>query len=125
MRFGHESSNLILCCLIQLHVTGFSFHVNKFKIVIDEELKVRYGINFRNNLVLILTRLILRKRIKGSELNGPNLLLELRYFSCYHQTFQLDGKNLLWQKRPTKELEGLEHSNFFTIHKSAELFHQT
>ena len=90
-------------------MTGFSFHVNKFKIVIDEELKVRYGINFRNNLVLILTRLILRKtllrkRKKGSELNGPNLLLELGYFSCCHQTFQLDGKNLLWQKRPTKEI---------------------
>ena len=64
MRFGHESSNLILCYLIQLHVTGFSFHVNKFKIVIDEELKVRYGINFRNNLVLILTRLILRDSIE-------------------------------------------------------------
>ena len=34
------------------------------------------------------------KKKEKSALNGPNLLLELLYFSSYLQTFQSDGKSI-------------------------------
>ena len=86
-------------------MSGFNFHVNEFLdlfFFLGEELILETTLFWfwRGEF---WERLYSEKGKKKSPLNGPNLLLELRYFSCYHQTFQPDGEEYALAKASQTE----------------------